>query len=164
MKTLTEQMIAYSAYHRDFRNTLTHFVGVPAVVFAIFQFLAWFRFAPLAIPLTAATLFFAGVFVYYLRLDWVLALLQAPVTLALLYLADRAAQLPFAESATTFGATFVGGWIFQLVGHVFEGRRPALTDNILQIFNAPLFLTVELLFLLGFRKELRANIRFRGAR
>ena len=47
------------------------------------------------------------------------------------------------------------GWIFQLAGHAIEGRRPALADNFLQIFNAPLFLTAEVLFLLGFRNDLR---------
>jgi uncharacterized membrane protein YGL010W len=41
------------------------------------------------------------------------------------------------------------------VGHVIEGRRPALTDNLLQVFNAPLFLTAEATWLLGFRHDLR---------
>ena len=106
-------------------------------------------------PVTAATLFFLVVFLYYLRLDWHVALLQAPVNLLLLALADRAALLPFWESLWIFLATFVGGWIFQLLGHAIEGRRPALADNLLQIFNAPLFLTVELLFLFGLRQDLR---------
>ena len=54
-----------------------------------------------------------------------------------------------------FLATFLGGWAVQLVGHVIEGRRPALTDNLLQVFNAPLFLTAEVLWFLGFRQDLR---------
>jgi uncharacterized membrane protein YGL010W len=94
--------------------------------------------------------------VYYLLLDWRVALLQAPFTLALLVLADRVALWPFAQSLAVFAGAFLGGWVVQLVGHGFEGRRPALADNLLQIFNAPLFLTAEVLFLLGFRPELRA--------
>jgi len=39
-----------------------------------------------------------------------------------------------------------------------EKRRPALTDNLLQIFSAPLFLVSELAFALGLRFELRAAI------
>ena len=84
-----------------------------------------------------------------------MALLQAPVNLVLLALADLAALLPFRESLLIFFATFVGGWVFQLLGHAIEGRRPAPADNLLQIFNAPLFLTVEVLFLFGLRKDLR---------
>ncbi len=144
MKSLTEQVRAYEAYHYDMRNRLTHFVGVPLVTFAIFLFLGWLRFAhyPTA-PFTGATLFYLIVFIYYLMLDWKIALLQAPCTLFLLWLADRIAQWPFAESLTVFLVAFIGGWIIQLIGHAMEGRRPALADNILQIFNAPLFLAVE---------------------
>jgi uncharacterized membrane protein YGL010W len=155
MTTLKQQLESYAAYHRDPRNKLTHFVGVPLVTFSIFLVLGWFRFvhAP-DLPITGATIFFLVVFVYYLRLDWSVALLQAPVNLLLLYLADRAAVLPFSQSLMVFFGAFVLGWIFQLAGHAIEGRRPALADNFLQIFNAPLFLTAEVLFLLGFRNDL----------
>ena len=53
-----------------------------------------------------------------------------------------------------FLTTFVLGWIIQIIGHIIEGRRPALADNILQIFNAPLFLTIEALSLAGLRRDL----------
>jgi uncharacterized membrane protein YGL010W len=157
MSSLAEQLGAYAAYHRDWRNKLTHFVGVPLVTFAIFLFLGWLRFAPAPeVPFTGASLFCLVVFLYYLSLDWRVALLQAPFSLALLILADRVAVWPFAESLAVFAAAFLGGWAVQLVGHAFEGRRPALTDNLLQVFNAPLFLTTEVVLLLGFRPELRA--------
>lgn len=158
MKSLAEQMQSYSSYHRDFRNKLTHFVGVPLVVYSLFVPLGWFRFAPLDIPLTGATLFYLGVFIYYCRLDKFVAVMQAPITFVLLYFADKASLLPFGQSALVFLATFVGGWIVQLIGHVFEGKRPALVDNMMQIFNAPLFLTVEVLFLLGLKKDLRSRL------
>ena len=160
MRTLAEQLSAYAAYHRDWRNKLTHFVGVPLVAFALLLFLGWLRFAPAPdVPLTGATLCYLVVFLYYLALDWGVALLQAPFTLALLVLADRVALWPFTQSLTAFAAAFVGGWVVQLLGHGLEGRRPALVDNLLQIFNAPLFLTVEVLLLLGFRQDLRGAVR-----
>src|SRR5262249_26320913 len=155
MKTLAEQLDAYAAYHRDWRNKLTHFVGVPLVTFALFLALGWLRFvhAP-DVPYTGATLFYLVVFLYYLCLDWKVALCQAPSTLVLLWLADRVALWPFTESLVVFLTTFLGGWAIQLIGHAFEGRRPALADNLLQIFNAPLFLTIEVAFLLGYRQDL----------
>jgi uncharacterized membrane protein YGL010W len=158
MKSLSEQLSSYSAYHRDGRNKLTHFFGVPIVVYSLFIPLGWFRFAPADIPLTGATLFVVGVFIYYWRLDRMLALLTMPTTLALLYLADKASLLPFAQSVAVFAGSFIGGWIIQFLGHYFEGKRPALVDNLAQIFNAPLFLTAELLILLGFRKDLKGSL------
>ena len=55
---------------------------------------------------------------------------------------------------------FVASWILQFVGHgKFEGRAPALLDNLVQaIFLAPLFVWLELLFYFGYRPELQARV------
>ncbi len=155
MTTLRQQLQSYAAYHHDPRNKATHFFGVPLVTFSLFLALSWFRlrFAT-DLPITAATLFYLVVFLYYLRLDWSIALLQFPFSLALLLLADRVALWPPGASLAVFAAAFVGGWIIQLIGHAIEGKRPALVDNLLQVFNAPLFLTAEVLFALGRRRDL----------
>jgi uncharacterized membrane protein YGL010W len=158
MKSLAEQLEAYAAYHHDPRNTVTHFVGVPLVIFGLFIPLGWLRFAHYPeVPYTGATLFYLVTFLYYLCLDWQIALWQAPFTLTLLWLADRVALWTFRDSLLIFLAAFALGWTVQLLGHAFEGKRPALADNILQIFNAPLFLTVEVILLLGYRSDLRAQ-------
>jgi len=154
MLSLKQQMQSYGAYHKDPRNKLTHFVGVPLVTFSLFLALGWFRFVRPEVPITAATIFYLGVVIYYLRLDWAVALMQLPITLILLMVSDWVAVLPFGWSFSVFLATFVLGWIIQLVGHAIEGRRPALADNILQVFNAPLFLTIEVLAALKLRKDL----------
>lgn len=51
-------------------------------------------------------------------------------------------------------------WLLQFVGHgAFEGRAPALLDNLVQaIFLAPLFVWLEFLFKLGYRPELQARV------
>src|SRR5262249_57547688 len=100
---------------------------------------------------TERTVLWLRVLVYYLAEDWRVALLQAPTSLLLLALADVVSRWPWPESLAVFVGTFVGGWIVQLVGHGIEGKRPALADNLLQIFNAPLFLVVEVLLALGVR-------------
>ncbi|KAK9547800.1 hypothetical protein V6Z79_008630 [Aspergillus fumigatus] len=53
----------------------------------------------------------------------------------------------------------VVSWLLQFVGHgVFEGRAPALLDNLVQaLLLAPLFVWLEILFFLGYRPELRAR-------
>ena len=158
MRSFDENMRSYAAYHQDPRNKASHFVGVPLVTFALFVALGWLRFAEAPVPITGATLFCGAVFVYYLVVDWRIALLQAPVTVLLLFLADVVSHWPWPETLTVFGVAMVGGWIIQLAGHALEGKRPALADNLLQIFNAPLFLTVEVLLALGYRQELRAGL------
>lgn len=53
-------------------------------------------------------------------------------------------------------------WLVQFVGHgVFEGRAPALLDNLVQaIFLAPFFVWLEILFAFGYRPELKARLDF----
>ena len=68
----------------------------------------------------------------------------------------------------TYGSTanyWAGGlsaasWIAQFVGHgVFEGRAPALFDNLVQAFVlAPFFVWMEILFYFGYRPELKSRL------
>jgi uncharacterized membrane protein YGL010W len=78
--------------------------------------------------------------------------------------AHSIAVLGAAIGWTCFGVLFVGGWILQLVGHVFEGRRPALVDNLFQIFIAPLFLCAEVFFALGYKPQLHTAVEQRARR
>lgn len=52
-------------------------------------------------------------------------------------------------------------WAAQFFGHFFfERRAPALLDNIFQAFLlAPLFIFMELLFVLGYRPALLKRVR-----
>ncbi len=54
----------------------------------------------------------------------------------------------------------IATWTAQFIGHgVFEGRAPALLDNLLQaLFLAPLFVWIEILFFFGYRPELKARL------
>lgn len=57
-------------------------------------------------------------------------------------------------------AIHVVSWLAQFVGHgKFEGRAPALLDNLFQaIFLAPLFVWLEFLFMIGYRPELKKRV------
>jgi len=54
----------------------------------------------------------------------------------------------------------VFSWIAQFIGHgIFEGRAPALLDNLVQaLFLAPFFVWLEILFAFGYRPELKARL------
>ncbi len=159
MKSLEQQMSFYAAYHRDPRNKATHFVGVPVIMLAILIPLAWLRIEVAGFGITAAMLLSAAVLAYYFLLDVPLALAMLVIIGALIWVAERIAALGGAAGWTWFGVLFVGGWVLQLVGHVFEGRKPALADNLFQIFVAPIFLAAEVFFALGYKPELHERIK-----
>jgi len=140
VKTLEEEMAIYAAYHQDRRNKATHFVGVPLIMLALLIPLSFHRFELVGFHVTPAMLLAAALLAYYFVLDFALAVAMLAV----------------------LGALFVGGWILQLVGHAFEGRRPALVDNLFQIFVAPIFLSAEILFALGYKPALRAAVHARA--
>jgi uncharacterized membrane protein YGL010W len=164
MRSLEEQMAFYAAYHQDARNKATHFLGVPVIILSLFIPLAWPRVELAGLPLTAAMLFAAIVLGYYLILDFFLGLAMAGLTLVLVWLGHQIAALGAGPGWAWFAALFIGGWVLQLVGHGFEGRRPALADNLFQIFVAPIFLCAEIFFALGYKPALHQAVQERALR
>jgi uncharacterized membrane protein YGL010W len=162
VKTLEDQMSLYAAYHQDPRNKATHFFGVPMIIVSLFIPLAWLKINLGPFVVTGAIAFAAVILVYYVFLDAALALASAVFTTLLLVAAAWIARQGAAFGWTAFGALFVGGWIVQLVGHKFEGRKPALADNLFQIFIAPIFLCAELFFALGYKPKLHAAVQARA--
>jgi len=154
MKTLEEQMAFYAAYHQDVRNKATHFVGVPAIMLSLFIPLAWLRLDVGGVAISAAMLFAAAVVVYYFLLDVPLALAMLVVSAVLVWMGDLIASQGTAQGWVWFGVLFVGGWILQFVGHHYEGKRPALLDNIFQAFIGPMFLVAESFVVMGQRSDL----------
>ena len=164
MQSLEDQVAFYAAYHQDGRNKATHFIGVPAIMLSLFIPLAWLRLELGGVTVTAAMLLAAVVLVYYFLLDVPLALAMLGVTSILLFLGQAIAGLGSAAGWTWFAVLFVGGWILQLVGHAFEGRKPALADNLIGIFVAPIFLCAEVFFALGYKPGLHAAAQERARR
>lgn len=158
MKTLDQQMAIYAAYHQNRWNKLTHFIGVPAIIFAILIPLSWISVGD---SVTLAHVLLAAVLAYYFLLDAPLALATALASAALLFAARLVSATGSASGWMWFGACFAGGWILQLAGHAFEGRRPALADNLFQVFVAPIFLVAEVFFALGLKRDVLAKVEAR---
>jgi uncharacterized membrane protein YGL010W len=162
MKTLEDQMAFYAAYHQDARNKVSHFIGVPAIVLGVMVALAWVRLDAAGASISAAMVITAILLAYYLFLDLPLGVAMAIVFAALLFAAETIAALPMKEGAAWFFVLFAGGWAIQLIGHVYEGRKPALVDNLFQIFVAPIFLCAEVFFALGYKPALHAAVQKRA--
>ena len=158
MKTLEEQMSFYLRYHRHPKNKLTHFVGVPLIMFSLFVLLGLVRVPLGETSITAASVLAIAVLAYYFRLDAVLAVAMTLFTAVLLIAANRVCTLGVPTALAVFAATFVGGWILQLVGHAFEGRRPALVDNFFQVLIAPIFLMAEVFFAFGYKRDVAERV------
>ena len=162
MKTLEDQMSVYAAYHQDARNKATHFVGVPVIVFSLMIPLGWLRAEVAGVPLSAALAVTALLLLYYLALDVPLGLAMAAVLGLMLWGAAPLSQAPLGTGLAWFAALFVGGWALQLWGHVYEGRKPALADNLFQVFVAPIFLAAEAFFALGYKPALHDEVQRRA--
>ncbi len=157
-----EQMAMYSAYHRDGRNRATHFVGVPMIAFALLVPMSLVPlFGVTGYPVSVGTLFAAVVIVYWIACQPVIGIASGVFFIPFIWLAQWVAAQGQAVAWSVFAAAFVGGWVIQLVGHAFEGRKPALLDNILQVFVAPVFLMAEVFFALGLLKPLHDAVEAR---
>jgi len=157
-----EQIAMYTSYHRDGRNKATHFVGVPAIAVSLLLPLALVRFGDIGwYSLSLATVFAVAVWLLWIAMDRPFGLLTSLMFVPAVLFANWLALQGAAAVWITFAILFVGGWIIQLVGHAFEGRKPALADNILQVFVAPMFLVAEVVFALGMRKDLEAAVEAR---
>jgi uncharacterized membrane protein YGL010W len=162
MNTLVDQLSQYAAYHRDRRNIATHFVGIPMIVLAVATLLA----RPVLLQVagwdvSAATLVTLAIALYYLRLDLKLGLVMAVLLALTLWCAQVVAGWSTAAWLGTGLGLFVVGWVFQFVGHYWEGRKPAFVDDIVGLVIGPLFVVVEAGFALGLGRALQHEIEAR---
>jgi uncharacterized membrane protein YGL010W len=159
MKSLVDHLSQYAAYHRDPRNIASHFIGIPLIVVAVAVLLSrpqWVGgWVSPAVLIALASAWF------YLRLELRLGVLMT----VLLGLCIWAGQVLAQQSTLIWLASgigmFVVGWAIQFVGHHYEGRKPAFVDDVTGLIVGPLFVVVELAFLLGLRHDLKEQIEAR---
>lgn len=159
MKSLTDQLSTYAAYHRDRRNIALHLVGIPLILASIEILLSRPFFAVVGIALTPVIPIAAVVGLFYLLLDLPLGLAMALVLAAGAWLGKCVTALPTATWLGVGIGLFVIGWIIQLVGHVHEGRKPAFLDDLIGLLIGPLFVAAEIGFALGLRRDLETAIQ-----
>lgn len=158
MRNLSQQLTQYASYHRDARNISTHFVGIPLIVLAIASLLSRPQWTVAGYPCSAAIVATAAVSVYYLWLDKGLGVAMTTLMGLATVVGQWSAGHETGVWLTMSLGAFVVGWIFQLVGHVYEGRKPAFVDDLIGLIIGPLFLLVEALFKLGALDSLRKDI------
>jgi len=156
MQPLAEKMAGYAAYHQTPGNKAVHYVFVPLIVWSLMVLLSIPRGPDVGGISLRPSMVIAGLLlIYYLLLDYGLG-----VACVLLFTLLEGTAIQVADVGTNValavgGTVFVLSWIAQFIGHAaFEHRKPALADNVMQVF-APIFVVAEWAFVLGFRAELR---------
>lgn len=123
----------YEAHHRAEGNKVCHMLGIPLIIGGLLGLLA----IPLAqvggVPVEGSLLLLLIAGGIYLWLDIRLGLVMIAFS-ALIYLGAR--MLPWPASL----GLFLGGWVFQLIGHgVYEKRSPAFMGNLAHLLVGPLW-------------------------
>lgn len=160
-----KEMAFYSAYHQEKRNIWIHVLGVPLISFTVLLLLSNFAIYTLnGFPLTVAMAFTVVVLLYYFTLDVLFAFISTVLFGGLLAIAHYLVHVSGLSMTTVwivFAAGQIIGWGSQFYGHfIFEKDRPALFDNLFQaLVSAPIFVVADVVFELGFRKDLEAQIK-----
>ena len=161
MKTLTDHLTQYAAYHQDSRNVATHFVGIPMIVLAVTILLSRPQWQMGALLLSPAVLVALASSWFYARLD-----ARFGIVMAMLLAASLAASQWFAAQSTGLWlgwgiGLFVLGWAIQFLGHYYEGKKPAFVDDLMGLLVGPLFLVAEAAFHFNLRTDVRDEIQRR---
>jgi uncharacterized membrane protein YGL010W len=148
----------YASYHRCERNIKTHVFGVPMIVWAVCGWFGLLSFSAFGEVVSVMWILIAVASIYYLMLE----IAMGAVMLALLVLCGFAVQPVLGLNAWLafgiFTGVFVLGWALQFWGHHYEGRKPAFVDDLVGLLIGPVFVTAEVVFALGLRQNLAADI------
>ena len=163
MRNATELLAQYAQYHRDRRNILSHFVGVPMIVFGAGVLLARPAIAAAGFVLTPAWLVLVLAVAWYLtRGSAALGVAVSAVVGVLVWLAHQVSGGSVPVWLAWGVGFFAVGWLIQFVGHWYEGRKPAFVDDIVGLLVGPMFVVAEAMFLLGWNRPLATEIERRA--
>ncbi|OAL55972.1 DUF962-domain-containing protein [Pyrenochaeta sp. DS3sAY3a] len=164
---LEKQLVFYGAYHHNKVNVGIHILCVPPILLTSFLLLTNTPAVPLPswlsvpnLPLNVGTV---GAVLYstlYVLMEPVAGALLAPILIGSTAFANHLTSTYGSTANQWAGAINIACWLAQFVGHgKFEGRAPALLDNLVQaIFLAPFFVWFEILFTLGYRPDLKRRV------
>ena len=158
----TPLMVQYAHYHRDRRNIATHLVGIPLITLSIGVLLLSPSWTVAGHVLTLAWCFWALTSLWYLsRGDLLLGVATSGVNGLLIAAAHQVPPWAAAWGVPVWQAglgLFMIGWVFQFVGHYFEGRKPAFVDDLVGLLVGPMFVVGELLMGVGLLQKMRRDI------
>ncbi|KAF2201763.1 DUF962-domain-containing protein [Delitschia confertaspora ATCC 74209] len=164
---LEKQLVFYGAYHHNPVNVGIHIACVPAI---LITFLALFTNSPSVslpswlsipnLPLNVGTVTAVLYSTLYVLMEPVAGAMITPLIIGGTAYGNHLTSTYGATANYWLGGINVVCWLAQFLGHgAYEGRAPALLDNLVQaLFLAPFFVWFEILFFLGYRPDLKRRI------
>jgi uncharacterized membrane protein YGL010W len=164
---LEKQLTFYGAYHHNPVNIGIHITCVPIILLTSLLLASNSPNLPLpewlTVPNLPVNLGTVSAFLYsglYVLMEPVAGSLVFPLIMGgTAYSNHLIGKYGSTANKWAIGINIVA-WIAQFVGHgKFEGRAPALLDNLVQaLFLAPFFVWMEILFFFGYRPELKSRV------
>jgi uncharacterized membrane protein YGL010W len=135
MQDIRAAFADYASHHQTKGNKWFHRFGIPMIMLTLIGMLVRVRVATIgSLRIDAGMILIAIAVIYYLMLEWRLAIPMLIVSIAF-YLIG--AWLPMSANVVLF----ILGWIFQFIGHsVYEHRQPAFFRNVVHLLIGPLWI------------------------
>ncbi|MDH4053754.1 MAG: DUF962 domain-containing protein [Gammaproteobacteria bacterium] len=161
---LLQMLTGYAAAHQHPFNIFVHMIGIPTIMLGVLIPLTWIGFEINSFHFLLAHLIIAGMFIFYLTLDVLFALVFAIGAYFLTMLAAKLGSYPGNTGWAIAAACFFGGYAAQFVGHAVEKSMPVLIKHPVQAnLAAPFFTVVELFKIAGLREELFNSVQLQIA-
>jgi uncharacterized membrane protein YGL010W len=158
-----ELLVQYARRHRDRRNIATHVVGIPMIVFGVGVLLARGHVGSADAAVSAAWVAWGLATLWYVTRGHLLLGLTVSLGQAVLFaLAHLVAGGSVAQWLGWAFGFFFAGWILQLLGHYYEGRKHLLADDLAGLLVGPMFVAAEALFAFGLARGLAAEVERRA--
>ncbi|KAI8344432.1 hypothetical protein BC941DRAFT_447390 [Chlamydoabsidia padenii] len=169
---LKKQLVQYGSHHYNRTNVIIHMIFVPLIFWTALVFgagigpllnlsflpssLKWLKILGSNLGFFTVTIYS----VYYAALDPIAATLYAPILYGMCYTATQFHMINPNATKIAIGL-HITSWVLQFIGHgAAEKRSPKLVDNIIQaLVSAPYFVFFEVLFALGYRPQLRREMK-----
>jgi len=165
---LEKQLTFYGAYHHNPTNVAIHMACIPMILASslllatnsptLIPLPQWLAIPNL--PLNAGTIGAICYAAFYMLLEPVAGTFLLPIIIGWTAFSNHLTSTNAYQANVVSIIVEIVAWGAQFIGHgVFEGRAPALLDNLLQaLVLAPFFVFMEILFMCGYRPELQKRV------
>ena len=155
------QLAYYADAHRDRVNSVMHLIGNPILFVAVVLPFCLLPVSVFGVHTSAAPLLVIPALVLWTAWDVAIGLAIVVTSIPLLFAASAVASHVSVFWVWVIAVVlFVLGWVLQIVGHqLFEGKRPTLLDNPVQMLISPMFIFAKLFIALGWRPDLAAVLQ-----
>jgi uncharacterized membrane protein YGL010W len=152
----------YGCYHYDIVNIIIHIICIPFITFTLDKIIGYYAVDVYKLPFNPFYIAYLFICPFYIYVDPISGGFTA-VQYVGASLLTKNMQFNFLglTHIQFLWALHAVAWIAQFIGHgLFEGRKPALMDNIFFTISAPVFANIELLYyIFGYRADEVREVR-----